>query len=151
MKYIIGIGSWVNGDDSIGLYLAEEIQKINKNSDLEVVILNQEILSLLTYLQEDFEKILIIDALETDLEAGEWRIFSFEEVENLKITKSISTHEGNLLTFLTVLKALKINLDKVKFFGIKPYSTEPGYGLSEILNKNFNTYIQEILKEIEKP
>lgn len=151
MKCIIGLGSWVNGDDAIGLAVAEEIQKINKNSELEVVILNQEILSLLTYLQKDFEKILIIDALEADLKPGEWKVFSFEEVENLKITKSLSTHEGNLLTFLATLKALKINLDKVKFFGIKPCSTEPGYGLSEILNKNFSKYIDEILKEIEKP
>lgn len=150
MKYIIGLGSWINGDDAIGLAVAEEIQKINKNSELEVVILNQEILSLLNYLQKDFEKILIIDALEADLKPGEWKVFSFEEVENLKITKSLSTHEGNLMTFLATLKALKINMDKVKFFGIKPYSTEPGYGLSEVLNKNFNTYIDEILKEIEK-
>lgn len=151
MKYIIGIGSWVNGDDAIGLVIAEEIQKINKNKDLEVVILNQEILSLMLYLEKDFEKILIIDALETDLKPGEWKIFSFQEVENLKTTPKISTHEGNLFKFLTLLKALKIDLEKVKFFGIKPYSIEPEYRLSETLKKNLNIYIKEVLKEVEKP
>lgn len=148
MRYVIGIGSWVNGDDAIGLVVAEEIQKINKNENLEVVILNQEILPIIYYLKENPEKILIIDAMEADLEAGEWKIFSFEEAEDLKNLNPVSTHEGNLIAFLKLLKTLKIKLEKIKFFGIKPLNTSPKYGLSEILNSKIKIYVEAALKEV---
>lgn len=151
MKYIIGVGSWINGDDAIGLYLAEEIYKRNKEKDLEIVLINQDLISILFYLNEDAEKILIIDALKCGIAPGDFKIFSLNEVEDIKEIDGFSTHEGNLLALLkTIINLKNINLN-IKIMGIEPFSFENKGEISEVLKNKLNIYIDEALKEIQSP
>jgi hydrogenase maturation protease len=148
LRYIIGIGNYSMGDDSIGPRIVEHITKHGLNRGFETVDIADDGMRLLCYLTEETEKIVLVDAVDLDLPPGEFRLFRPSEVETTKELKRLTSHEGDILKILELAKSLGQPLPLVTILGIQPGSLEPGMELSPALLKRFETYLRAALEEI---
>ncbi|MBT3194435.1 MAG: hydrogenase maturation protease, partial [Verrucomicrobia bacterium] len=62
MRYILGLGNYAMGDDSIGLRLIEHISDNGLEDGFEAVEIANNGMNILTYFEADTEKIVVVDA-----------------------------------------------------------------------------------------
>jgi hydrogenase maturation protease len=150
LRYIIGIGNYSMADDGIGLRIVEHISENRLDRGFEAVDIADEGTRLLFYLNEDTEKIVLIDAMDLGIPPGEYRLFKPEDVESTKGLKRLTTHESDVLEILRFAKALGCPIPPITILGIQPEDLSPGLELSPTLKKQFSTYLRAALEEAEK-
>ncbi len=150
MKYMIGVGNWSMGDDGIGLRIVEHIARARLDQGFEAIDIADDGMRLLDYLTPETEGILLVDAVDLGLPAGQWRIFSPQAVESGKPMSGITTHEGDILKVLEFARGLGYPAVPIRILGIQPECMEPGMELSKTLSDRFEEYVKKALEEIEK-
>jgi len=150
LRYIIGIGNYSMADDGIGLRVVEHIAENSPDRGFEAIDIADDGIRLLSYLQEETEKIVLIDAVDLSLPPGEYRLFKPEDVESTKGMKRLTTHESDILAILKFAQSLGYRLPPITILGIQPGSLEPEMELSPALQMRFNTYLCIALEEIKK-
>lgn len=150
MRYIIGLGSYSQADDSIGLRIVEHIAQNDLERGFEAVSLGDEGMSLLFYLNNETEKIVLVDAVDLGLPPGEHRLFRPEEVESRKELNRLTTHESDILTILRFAESLGYSIPPITVLGIQPADLGPGMELSPALQERFDTYLRLALEEVIK-
>ncbi len=150
MRYIIGVGNSTMADDGVGLRIVEHLARRGLEQGFEAVAIADEGTRLLFYLTESTERIVIVDAVDMGLEPGECRLFKPEDVESLKPTKGMTTHEGDVLRVLEMGRSLRLPVPTVMIMGIQPGSLGPGLELSPALEERFETYLRVALEEIRR-
>ena len=150
MRYIIGIGNYSMADDSIGLRIVEHIIQNGLDKGFEAVDIADEGTRLLFYLKYETEKIVLIDAVDLGLAAGEYRLFEPKDVETTKETQELTTHEGDVLKILEFARNLSYPVPLITILGIQPGNLEPGMELSPALQERFDIYLKVALEEIRK-
>lgn len=150
MRYIIGIGNFSMADDGIGLRIVEHIAENNLDRGFEAIDIADEGMRLLFYLQEETEKIVLIDAVDLGLTPGEYRLFTPEDAESTKAMKRLTTHEGDVLKVLELARSLGQSMPPITILGIQPGDLNPGMELSPGLKKRFEEYLGIALEEIRK-
>lgn len=147
---MIGIGNYHMTDDSIGLRVIEHIVRNGLDKGFEAVDIADEGTRLLFYLKPDTEKIVLVDAVDLGLAAGEYRLFEPKDVETTKETQGLTTHEGDALKVLEFARNLGYPVPPLTILGIQPGSMEHGMDLSPALQERFDTYLRVALEEIGK-
>jgi hydrogenase maturation protease len=147
---MIGIGAYHMADDSIGLRIVEHIVQNDLDEGFEAVDIADEGTRLLFYLKPDTEKIVVVDAVDMGLAAGEYRLFEPKDVETTKETQGLTTHEGDALKVLEFARNLGYPIPPLAVLGIQPGSLEHGMELSPALQERFDTYLRVALEEIGK-
>lgn len=142
MRYLIGLGNYSMSDDSIGLRLVEHIAENNLDNGFETVEAANNGMLVLTYFREDTELLLIVDAVNFGSEAGEFLIFSPEDVDSQKVTAGISTHEGDILKLIELAKRIDQPIPPIRILAIQPGNMELGDELSPTLTSRFPEYIK---------
>ena len=104
---------------------------------------------LLTYFNDDTEKIVVVDAAKMGKNPGDYLIFSPENVNTKKVVPHISTHEGDILKLINMAKELKLSIPKIKILAIQPKSMAPEMGLSDVLQSRFMEYVDMAIKEVK--
>jgi len=150
LRYIIGIGNYSMADDSIGLRIVEHIIQNGLDKGFEAVDIADEGTRLLFYLKYETEKIVLIDAVDLGLAAGEYRLFEPKDVETTKETQELTTHEGDVLKILEFARNLSYPVPLITILGIQPGNLEPGMELSPALQERFDIYLKVALEEIRK-
>ncbi len=150
MRYIIGIGNYSMADDSIGLRIVEHIIQNKLDKGFEAVDIADEGMRLLFYLKEGTEKIVLIDAVDLGLAAGEYRLFEPKDVKTTKETQALTTHEGDILKILEFARNLSYPVPAITILGIQPEKLEPGMELSAALQERFEIYLKVALEEIRR-
>jgi hydrogenase maturation protease len=150
LRYIIGLGSYSQADDSIGLRIVEHIAQNDLERGFEAVSLGDEGMSLLFYLNNETEKIVLVDAVDLGLPPGEHRLFRPEEVESRKELNRLTTHESDILTILRFAESLGYSIPPITVLGIQPADLGPGMELSPALQERFDTYLRLALEEVIK-
>jgi len=150
MKYIIGIGTYAMFDDSIGIRVIENIVENNLEKGFLALDLSGNNLNLVSYLNSDTKKILIVDSADLGLPSGEFRFFTPEEVVSEKCLNGFSTHEGDVLKTLCLAREMGYPIPKVIFLGIQAFEMKNEFGLSDVLQNNLKNYVQAAINEIEK-
>ncbi len=148
MKYLIGMGNYAMGDDGIGLRIVEHIAEETDGLDFECVEVGNNGMQLLTYFDEQTEKLLIADAVKFGGTPGDHIVFSPDDVETRKITGNVSTHEGDILKLISMAKELDLHLPEIRILAIEPESMKPDEGLSRALRDNFDKYVQAAIGEL---
>jgi hydrogenase maturation protease len=120
---VIGIGSALRKDDSIGLRLAdsisvEEIDQSESSCDLSLL-----------YALEGYDTAVIIDAVDFGGKAGETRIMRAEDLPK----NPNETHSMDLGFILGIMNLLESSPD-VFVFGVQPADLGFGDSLSEALS-----------------
>lgn len=116
VKYLIlCIGNPQGGDDSVGPYIGEKLKK--HQSDNLIVINAETVPENYTGVikKEKPDVLIIVDAIEMDINPGEIRIVESEKIGEMHI----STH-GIPISVLT--KYLKNSVEKIILIGIQPSS-----------------------------
>ncbi|MBN1193717.1 MAG: hydrogenase maturation protease [Coriobacteriia bacterium] len=149
MRYLIGIGTYMGLDDSIGLRVAETIAAEGLDRGFRAVELRGNLLDLLHYVGADSEGVLVVDSARMGLEPGEYMFFSPDDVASRKELPGISTHEGDLMKVLELGRALGYPRPRLTILGIEPSEIGPEMGLSQTLEERFREYVQVAVRFME--
>ncbi|MDA3864907.1 MAG: hydrogenase maturation protease [Deltaproteobacteria bacterium] len=147
MKYIIGIGTYAGGDDSIGLKIIEYMDKNYPRRDFKLIDMSDNGLNIFAYLNQDTSSILLVDCVKMGKQPGEHMFFTLDQVESSKELANISTHEGDMIKIFNLAKQLDYKIPPVKFLGIEPLEINTTMELSPLLASKIPQYVNLILEE----
>jgi hydrogenase maturation protease len=148
VRYLVGLGNYTAGDDGIGVYVVEHVVANGLDRGFTAVDLSTNALNLVSYLGPDTEAVLVIDATRLDLEPGEYRFFSPDEVETRKELAGLSTHEGDFLKVLDLAASAGYPIPPLAIMGIEPGNMESGIGLSERLGERVPAYAAAAIERL---
>lgn len=140
MRYLVGVGSYMAGDDAVGPRVVEHIAVNGLERGFEAVDLSTDALSLVAYLSADTEAVLVVDAARLGLAPGDYRIFSPDQVETQKEVSGLTTHEGDVLKVLDLARDAGYPIPHVAIMGIEPFDMQGGIELSEVVGERVPEY-----------
>lgn len=154
MRYLVGVGSYVAGDDAVGPRVVEYAVAnglLNGlDGEAEAVDLSTDAMSLVAYLNADTEAVLVVDAARLGLAPGEYRIFSPDDVETLKELSGLTTHEGDVLKVLKLARDAGFPIPPVAIMGIEPDEMGGGMTLSGCLAERVPAYAAAALEHLSR-
>ena len=148
MRYLLGLGNYTMGDDSIGLRIVEHIIQENLDRDFRAIDLSANAMNLLFYCAEETEKIVIVDAVDMGISPGEFRIFSPEDVDSFKPSTGMTTHESDILKVILMGKNLGYTIPPIQILGIQPETMTSVMELSHLLQSRMEVYISTALAAV---
>ena len=123
---IIGIGNTLMTDDGAGVRVLEHLGKLPDH--VSILELATGGMTLLHHL-EDFNRVIIADAVDFGGSPGEIRIFTPDEVSSIK-TVGYSLHDLDILMVLNLAKKMGTLPEEVVIAAIQPASLEMKEGLT---------------------
>ena len=145
---VLGIGNILLRDEGVGVRVIEQMQKMHLPDDVELVDGGTGGADLLDVLAER-QKVIVIDAVQADCEAGTVLRFTTEDLVQTN-QASMSLHEIGLAESLIMTRQLGCAPEDVVIFGIKTKSTEYGLALSKEVMASVPKVIELALLEIGK-
>jgi hydrogenase maturation protease len=142
-QFLIGLGSYTMGDDSIGLRLVERLAELGAPGGFEPVAASQDALSILSYFHQA-RRVLMVDCVRSGRPPGAFVCFSPSDVESVKRLHHSTTHEGDALAIIDLANRLGLTLPAIRVIGIEPERVEPALELSETLRRRFDEYLDAI-------
>jgi hydrogenase maturation protease len=142
MRYLIGIGTYMGLDDSIGLRIAEAIGEDGLDHGFQSIDLGGNLLDVLHYLGPETGQVLLVDTARMGLDAGEYRFFTADQVITRKELPGFSTHEDDLMKVLEFARSLEMPLPPITIMGIEPERIAAEEGLSPALERRFDEYVE---------
>lgn len=145
---VVGVGNAHRGDDAVGLEVARALQT-RRPEGVTVVPSDGEPASLLE-LFSDFDRVVLVDAIDAGCEAG--TVLSFDAAESALPTVfsgGTSTHALGLAEAIELAR----NLDRLpaatRVFGIQAKHFEPGAPMSPAVEQAVSETADRILEEIQ--
>jgi len=123
---IIGIGNTLMSDDGAGVRVLEILDDLPDH--VSIVELATGGMVLLHHL-EDYDRVIIADAVDFGGRPGEIRVFSPDEVRTIK-TVGYSLHDLDILKVLELAAKLGMLPESVRIAAIQPVSLEMKEGLT---------------------
>ena len=143
---ILGIGNILLRDEGIGVRVVERLQLMQLPASVEVVDGGTAGADLLDVLAER-KKVIVIDAVDTDIEPGAVLRFGGDELEPSKAAE-VSLHDVGIAETLAMTEMLGCAPESVVFFGVKPADLRPGLELSERVADSMEYVIELVFAEI---
>lgn len=148
MRYLIGVGNYLAGDDGVGVHVVEYVVANGLERGFTAVDLATNALNMVSYLGPETEAVLAVDAAYLGLEPGEYRIFAPEEVETQKELAGFSTHEGDPLKVLELARSAGYAIPPFALLGIQPHGVDHGSALSERLRERLPEYAAAAIEHL---
>jgi hydrogenase maturation protease len=140
VRYLIGLGNYLAGDDGVGVHVVEHVVANGLDRGLTAVDLGANALNMVAYLGPETEAVLVVDAAYLGLEPGDYRVFTPDEVETQKELAGFSTHEGDPLKVLELAVSAGYIIPPFAVMGIQPEGVVHGSPLSERLRVRLPEY-----------
>ena len=143
---IVGMGNYLRGDDSAGLYIIDHIQdKIQ--SDLVALLNVEEVLEnyIFKIINSNFENVLLIDAVKSTLSPGAVLFGELSEFD--EIINNYSTHKLSLLVTERILERYKI---KTYLLGITVADINFGAGISDTVKRSADILCDLLINTINE-
>jgi len=128
----MGIGNVMKGDDGIGVYISKKIKEDGWLS-LDCGTAPENFTSIIK--REKPMHIVLVDAVEMNLKAGEFRIVPKERIDSF----SIGTHNISLLHLISYLEEHAKN---IIFIGIQPKKMDFSFEISKELRESAKRVIK---------
>ncbi len=147
-KYaVIGLGNTLRCDDSIGVRLLEDLRK--RWQDCGIVLQDFGIASfdLINHMR-NYDKVLLIDAIDAGLEPGVLKIFRLKDVALSFHEKKLSSHELSLSDLLRLCEMVGISAD-IQIAGIQVKDVSYGLAMTEELEAAKTRILEGINSFIE--
>ncbi|MFH1018733.1 MAG: hydrogenase maturation protease, partial [Pseudomonadota bacterium] len=132
-KYIIGLGNYSMADDAVGLRVVEAIAQAGLAKEFEVENLSDNGIRLLDFFTPQTEKILLVDAVVSGRNPGEYFFFDARDAQSAKVLSRRTTHEGDILSVLRLGVEMGLPIPPITVMGIEPERMEQGITLSPTL------------------
>jgi hydrogenase maturation protease len=147
---IIGVGNILFKDEGVGIYAAKYIEQ-NYDFDTDIEIVDGGVLGfqLMTYYSE-YDNIIIMDTITMkDEDSGSIYNLPSQELLGLGSYKQ-NAHEVEIVEMLEICSMLE-KMAETTIIGIVPEDIESvDISLTDNLVKNFDIFINEGIKELEK-
>jgi hydrogenase maturation protease len=145
-KVVIGVGNRWLSDEGIGCHVAAEVASLAPPGT-EVVEAGLAGCRLPELLQGK-NKAVIIDAVDGGQPPGTvYRLDSVESAVNV-MDRNCSLHQGNILSYVALARALGMCPREVIVIGIQPESIAPGNQVSPSLRTAMRTAVDMVLMEV---
>lgn len=139
---VIGLGNTLRRDDGIGIAVLESLLTSYKREDVDY--LNFGIASFdLLHRMENYQAVLLVDAVKAGLACGECKIFALEEIDCNLQDSPLSSHELDLKSIFELYKKLELKT-RVYVAGIQAGDVSFGQGLSEALKNKEKELVEKI-------
>jgi hydrogenase maturation protease len=148
VRYLIGLGNYMASDDAVGVRVVEHIVAHGLENGFHAIDLGANSLNLVAYLVPGTSAIVLVDAADVGLTAGEYRFFSPDEVASQKPLAGLSTHEGDALRVLELARQTGAPVPPLVVMGIQPHSLAPGIGLSPALEGRLGDYAAAAIQKL---
>jgi hydrogenase maturation protease len=146
---VLGVGNILEFDDGIAVYATKYLEKNYEFSpQIEIINGGVEGINLLNLFMEK-EHIIILDAIEIDDIPGSIYHIPSNELTGYGINSG-GAHELGVLQCFDILEMMGKELPKSSVIGIVPKTIDVKIGLSDIMREKFQTYIDVVLKVLEK-
>lgn len=146
---ILGVGNILQKDEGIGVRAVEILQeRFGIRDDVRIIDGGTMGLDLLPFI-EGYDKILIIDAVNTDGKPGTIIRIEGDAVPRFLSTK-LSVHQIGLPDMLSAATMMGIMPEEVCLIGIQPETIETGIELSESIERKMEDIITAVLETLEK-
>lgn len=149
---VLGIGSPF-ADDTAGWLVADQLVELDKLQkyigDKQLVILaeNRPGLNLLDYLNQDYDHIILVDMVKTNLlETG--NLYTLKAQEIIGFSGMLSSHNLGVSPSLALAEALGIKIEHVTFWGIEGERYKPEESISETMLTAVDKASELVAKQI---
>jgi len=146
---ILGIGNLLLSDEGVGVKVVQDLSTHYKfPENVELVDGGVGGFSLLPYI-ESAKKLLVIDAISGGKPPGTIYKFKGEDIP-YQVIEKISMHELSFSDLLSLVKLRDKYPEELVIIGIEPYSLELKIGLSEVVEKNYDKLLEEVLAQLKE-
>jgi hydrogenase maturation protease len=154
MNYIIAIGNIMRSDDGIGVHIVEYIQKHNLEKNFQALDFATNVWGILSVLNTDTEKILIIDCAHLQQKPGTAQFFSLDDVieqDNVIEQDKVTTesHESSFTQLLMLAKQADYYMPTIFIMGIEPKAVKFDPSLSCSLEDKLAEYAHQAIHFIQ--
>lgn len=146
---VVGAGNIIFQDEGVGVYAQKYIEQ-NYTFKGDITLVDGGVLGfqLMTYYQ-DYDRVLILDTITIDDDAGSVYNLPADELLGLGSYKQ-TAHEVEIVEMLEICSLLEKMAD-VNIIGIVPKDISTvAVGLSDEIKKSFFTFVDEALNELKK-
>jgi hydrogenase maturation protease len=140
---IAGLGTLLGGDDEIGLALVRALSRDAGFAAHCVILESADAATVASLLLEWNEPVVLVDAVDMNLDPGDCRFFSDKDASVILKTGSVSTHGLGLAEGLELARALGFD-PSVFIFGVQPFSLSPGQGLTPEMAARFPSLLEAL-------
>ena len=144
---VIGLGNPLRGDDGIGPRVIEELHRRGLPAGVTAVDGGTGGLDLLRIL-EGWERVIVVDAAEVGLEAGQFTRFTPAQAKLAETADRLSLHRTGLAEVLALANALGRPLPPIVVVGVQPQRIEWEQGLSPAVEIALPRLLEAILREV---
>lgn len=146
---LLGLGNLLMEDEGIGIHVLRHIEETYRfMPEIEMIDGGTAGFELLPFF-EDYDKIIMIDAVEFEKEPG-----FIGRIENddilTQLTEKMSLHHLGITDVLSTSKLLEYDPSEVIMIGIQPQQMDVRMGLSELLQSKIEPVTAEVLRIFEK-
>ncbi|MED7819379.1 MULTISPECIES: hydrogenase maturation protease [unclassified Francisella] len=147
---ILGIGSPF-ADDQFGWFVADKLTDIIKEKNIQNVTIesaDRPGLNLLTYLDSNYEKVILIDAVYAKVTPG--TEFYFKAKDILSFGGFLSSHSVGVAPSLALADAIGMDISNVEFYGVEGQRIfEKDDVLSDVVKSKITTMVENIIKDLK--
>ena len=144
---IIGLGNYLLGDEGAGMHAVELLREKMYGKHVDIVDAGTPGMNLLHQFEER-EKVIFIDAGNLGLKPGEYKRFTPDQVNSLKMNKGYSLHEFDLMSFLEQASELKkTDGIEIVIYGIQAAEVKMSEKLSEIVKSALAGLVSDVYNE----
>ena len=142
---IIGVGNSFMRDDGIGSAVLKLLMDEPLPDDVGLIDIGTSGFSLLHALAKIDTTAVIVDAVDFGGAVAETRCFSPEDIESVKESSGLSSHESDLPKMIELSKKLGECPKTIMIFAIQPESMTPSMKLSSPLKMKLPEFVKNIL------
>ncbi|MGM0752580.1 MAG: hydrogenase maturation protease [Bacillota bacterium] len=141
---VLGIGNQLMMDDGVGIYLVEELSKLNHTPHVSFLIGESDI----DYCMGEIKKatfVIIVDAVYSGNNPGELTVYPLDHLHEYQ-TLDISAHNFHLF------QSLYQQRETIKGYliGVEPYEIKFHIGLSNSLQEKWKTILRDVSATIDR-
>ena len=143
-RIVLGIGNILMMDDGIGIYIIEQLSKLNRTPHVSFLIGESDI----DYCLDQIMKatfVIIVDAVCSGNKPGELTVYPLAHLHEYP-TLDLSAHNFHLFQSLYQQK----ESTKGYLIGVEPYEIRFQIGLSKTLRGKWENILQEVSKTIDR-
>jgi hydrogenase maturation protease len=142
---VVGMGNLLYRDESIGVHVAQEMEKMELPEQIELLDIGTSTMDLISYLK-GVKKLIVIDAMKAGGDPG--TVYKCKPEDLLpKDEGPISLHEIGLLETLNMAKKMEMEIETV-IIGVEPKVFDWGIELTEEVKNRIPFIIDVVLKEV---
>ena len=146
---VLGLGNPLMADEGIGGFLVDKLlEKKDSYPGIDFVDAGTGGMAILHLITER-KKVIIIDCAYMGKTPGTMIKFGPQEVQSVKKLIHYSLHEVDILKVIDLAGQLNQCPNEIVILGVEPEKIEFREGLSLVLQKKTNEYIETIKREIQ--